>query len=177
MNAEIAAIVALVHAGRFDEAERALNALPLGARTLVLRARMTKRLQDAIAARDRAREEGDAPALVAAAALIGELHLAADEPRLALHALAEGLRVAEVAGDEADAYLLAVLALAQARVGSPRKAALTARKALARSAPASPARVLALWALGREQEARHAAEGGVSFAYFVIEALDQSQES
>lgn len=172
MNAEIALIVALVHAGRFEEAQRALDALPTDARTLVLRARVTKQLQDALAARDRARTEGDAPALVAAAALLGELHLAADEPRRALHALAEGLRIAEVTGNEADAYLLAVLALAQARVGSPRKAALTAEKALARSAPASPARVLALCVLGREEEARRAAEGRVTFAYFVMSDLE-----
>ncbi|PYE56351.1 hypothetical protein [Deinococcus yavapaiensis] len=171
MSAEIAHVVALVHAGKLREAARLLEQLPMSARVLVLRARVTKAPADALAARDLARLEGDAPALVAAAALLGELHLSAAEPRLALHALAEGLKVAEVTGEAADAYLLAVLALAQARVGSPSKAALTAEKALIRAALGSPARVLALRALGRHEEARRdAAEGGVGAEFFVAEA-------
>ena len=103
-------------------------------------------------ARDQARREGDAPALIAAATLLGELQLA--EPFAALRSLAEGLKVAEVVGEEADAHLLAVVAYAQQRVGSAAKAQRTAHKALDRSLPRSPARVWALLALGQAEEAR-----------------------
>ena len=78
----------------------------------------------------------------------------------ALRSLAEGLKVAELTGAAADSHLLAVLAQVQARVGSSAKARQTAERALERSLPRSPARVLALLALGRGDEARQEAQAG-----------------
>ncbi|WP_102128236.1 hypothetical protein [Deinococcus planocerae] len=136
-----------------------------GARPALLRARAAWQLgqEDAAElaahARRLARAEGDAGALAAAATLLGEVMLWTD-PRAALRALAEGLKVAELAGTGADPHLLAVLAHTQAAVGSREKAARTAAKALDRSLPRSPARVLALLALGREEEARAEAREG-----------------
>nr|WP_246580439.1 hypothetical protein [Deinococcus aestuarii] len=143
----------------------AVEDLPDTARPALLRARAAWQLRAPDAAdlaeraRRLARAEGDAGALTAAATLLGEVVLQAD-PRAALRALAEGLRVAELTGTEADAHLLAVLAHAQAAVGSREKAGRTAAKALARSVPRSPARVVALLALGRGEEARAEAEAG-----------------
>ena len=144
---------------------RALQAEPDGARVAALRARARWLLGEtspdhAQHARARAREEGDVGALVAAVTLLGEALLAAGDGRAALHALAEGLKVAELSGQPADAHLLAVLARAQAAVGSASKARATAEKALARSLARSPARVLALLALGRADEARSEALAG-----------------
>ena len=53
-------------------------------------------------------------ALIAAAALLGELEQAQGAPRQALRSLAEGLKVAELTGESADPHLLAVLAHVQA---------------------------------------------------------------
>jgi hypothetical protein len=102
---------------------------------------------------DAARHEGDAGALVAAVTLLGERLLLARRAREALHVLAQGLRTAEIAGTGADPHLLAVLAAVQREVGSAVKAEKTATKALERSRPRSPARVQALRALGRDEEA------------------------
>ncbi|WP_245557732.1 hypothetical protein [Deinococcus apachensis] len=110
-------------------------------------------------ARTLARSEGDAGALVAAVTLLGELLLPSD-PRAALRTLAEGLKVAELTGQEADAHLMAVLAHTQAALGSADKAGRTGAKALGRSLPRSPARVAALLALGRGEEARAEAAAG-----------------
>lgn len=110
-------------------------------------------------ARTLARAEGDAGALVAAVTLLGELLLPAD-PRAGLRTLAEGLKVAELTGQEADAHLLAILAHTQVALGSAEKAGRTATKALSRSLPRSPARVAALLALGRREEARVEAAAG-----------------
>lgn len=112
-------------------------------------------------ARQQARSEGDASALVATVTLLGELQLA--QPYAALRTLAEGLKVAELVGGAADAHLLAVLAYAQRLVGglsSTAKAGRTADKALERSMPRSPARVWALLALGRVAEAQAEMEAG-----------------
>lgn len=141
---------------RLGDPARALHELaqaPADARTAVLHARALGTLEAAQSARAQARQEGDGPALVAAAVLLGERLLASD-PRAALHALAEGLKVCELSQVEADAHLLAVLAQVQARVGSAGKAKKTAQKALDRSAPGSPARVVALLALGQREEAQ-----------------------
>ncbi|WP_034384806.1 hypothetical protein [Deinococcus sp. YIM 77859] len=152
---------------RLGQAAQALTELrgqPDTARPAVLRARAAWQAgqRDALScarhARALARAEGDAAALVAAVTLLGEILLS--EPKAALRALAEGLRVAELTGQEAEAHLLAVLAQAQAKLGSPTKAARTAAKALSRSLPGSPARVGALWVLGREEEARAEAAAG-----------------
>lgn len=142
-----------------------LEGQPDTARPAVLRARAVWQLRSlqaqehALHARTLARQEGDAGALVAAATLLGEVLLPGD-PRAALHALAEGLKVAELTGQAADPHLLAVLAHTQAALGSRGKAARTAGKALDRSPPRSPARVLALLALGREAEAQAQAQAG-----------------
>ncbi|MFC4639594.1 hypothetical protein [Deinococcus hohokamensis] len=101
-------------------------------------------------ARRLARLEGDAGALVAAVTLLGEQHL--EQPFMALRTLAEGLKVAELTAQPADAHLLAVLAHAQVRLGG-NKGRHTAEKALDRAAPGSPAQVLALLALDRRPEA------------------------
>ncbi|PNY82341.1 hypothetical protein [Deinococcus koreensis] len=108
-------------------------------------------------ARTLARREGDAAALVAAATLIGEQLLS--QPYAALRALAEGLKVTEMAAQPSDAHLLAVLAHAQLRLGGP-KGQRTAAKALERSLPRSPARVMALLALHRLEEAGAEASAG-----------------
>ncbi|EYB66880.1 hypothetical protein DEIPH_ctg064orf0048 [Deinococcus phoenicis] len=151
--------------GQPAEALATLEGQPDTARPALLRARVTWQARPAQApdlarrARSLARTEGDAGALVAAATLLGEVLLSPD-PRAALRALAEGLKVAELTGQEADAYLLAVLAHAQAALGSREKAGRTAAKALARSLPRSPACVVALLALGREEEAAAQAVAG-----------------
>lgn len=151
--------------GEVGEGRRELAPLPDTARPALLRARAAALAGEpeaealAIHARLLARREGDAGALVAAATLLGELSLPAD-PRLSLRTLAEGLKVAELTGQEADAHLLAVLAHAQRALGAGPKADRTAEKALSRAAPRSPARVLALLALGRREEAEGEAQAG-----------------
>lgn len=153
---------------RLGQPERALTALaeqPDTARTALLRARAGWQAGTADAlllaehARALARREGDAAALVAAVTLLGEVLLRRD-PKAALRTLAEGLKVAELSGQEADSHLLAVLAHVQAALGHRNKAERTAAKALARSFPRSPARVAALLALGRAADARAEAEAG-----------------
>lgn len=158
---------------RLGQAARALDVLaplPDQARPALLRARA--RWQQALGqaveppwgesraalhARDLARREGDTPALIAAATLSAEQLLG--EPYTALRVLAEGLKVAELGGEAADAHLLSVLAHVQLRLGGP-KGQRTAARALERSLPRSPARVLALLALRRGAEAMAEAQDG-----------------
>nr|WP_254605774.1 hypothetical protein [Deinococcus sp. JMULE3] len=134
-----------------------------GARVALLRARAAAldRAADAPAladhARTQARRAGDSAALIAAVSLLAEGQQA--DPYAALRTLAEGLKVAEITGQSADPHLLAVLAHTQARL-NPRKAQSTAAKALDRSAPRSPARVLALLALARPDDAHAEAQAG-----------------
>ena len=134
-----------------------------GARVALLRARAAAldgqpgAGQQAKAARTLARQEGDSAALIAAVTLLAEGQQA--DPYAALRTLAEGLKVAEIAGQSADPHLLAVLAHTQARLNG-RKGQATAAKALERSAPRSPARVLALLALDRPEEAVAEAHAG-----------------
>lgn len=145
-------------------ARTSLERQPESARTQVLLARAAwqeshpEAVSRAEHARRLARQEGDAAALIAAATLMGEMQFR--QPFQALRSLAEGLRVAEHLGEEADAHLLAVLALVQRQVGSGAKAGRTARKALDRSLPRSPARVLALLALERPEQAHAEAQAG-----------------
>ena len=151
---------ALLRLGQSQAALDVLAPLPDSARPALLRARARWQLGDsepAEHARLLARREGDRPALVAAATLTGE-HLLHD-PYAALRALAEGLKVSEWAREESDAHLLAVLAHVQVRLGGP-KGQRTAAKALERSLPRSPARVIALLALNRADEARSEAHDG-----------------
>ena len=149
---------ALLHAAallRLGERRAVLEMLesqPETARVAVLRARALGTRDAAELARTLARQEGDSPALIAAATLLGELLLPTD-PRAALRALAEGLKVSEMLQEGTDARLLAVLSFVQARIGGQAKAEKTARKALERSVPRSVGRVLALLALGRTEEA------------------------
>ncbi|GAA5511907.1 hypothetical protein Dcar01_00621 [Deinococcus carri] len=151
--------------GQPGAARSVLDGQPDAARPALLRARAAWQAGQPAAldlarhALTLARAEGDAGALVAAATLLGEQRLGTDA-KAALRTLAEGLKVAELTGQEADAHLLAVLARAQAALGSRDKAGRTAAKALARSLPRSPARVAALLALGREEEARAEAAAG-----------------
>lgn len=151
--------------GRPGAARTVLDGQPDTARPALLRARAAWQAGQPDApdlarhARSLARAQGDAGALVAAATLLAEQRLGADA-KAALRTLAEGLKVAELTGQEADAHLLAVLACAQAALGSRDKAGRTAAKALARSLPRSPARVTALLALGREEEAHAEAAAG-----------------
>lgn len=137
------------------------------ARVALLRARALGTLESAALARTLARQEGDSPALIAAATLMGEL-LLPDDPRAALLALAEGLKVSEMMREDTDALLLAVLSAVQARVGGPAKATRTAQKALERSLPRSPARVIALLVLGRGQEAEAERLGGELASNFQV---------
>ena len=165
--------------GQPGEALAALEGQPETARPALLRARDAWQARQAAApalarhACTLARQEGDAGALVAAVTLLGEVLWPAD-PRAALRTLAEGLKVAELSGQAADAHLLAVLAHVQAVLGSRDKAERTAEKALARSLPRSPARVIALLALGRAEEARvEAAAGDLGEVWFA--SFDQER--
>lgn len=161
---------AALRLGRFDDALGTLAEAPKTARTAVLRGRalaMSGNVEApaaALAARAAARAEGDAPALVAAVTLLGELeHAARPEHKgafAALRTLAEGLKVAELTGEHADPHLLAVLAHVQRDVGSAAKGQATAGKALERASRRSPARVLALLALNRASDAAEETAGG-----------------
>ncbi|WP_424951932.1 hypothetical protein [Deinococcus sp.] len=164
---------ALLRLGERRAVLEELEGQPETARVALLRARALGTLEAAGVARTLARREGDGPALIAAATLLGELLLPTD-PRAALRALAEGLKVSEVLRQEADAHLLAVLSLVQGRVGGrvgdTGKARKTAQKALERSYPRSPERVLALLSLGRIEEAeaeRAAGELALRFETFL----------
>lgn len=134
-----------------------------GARVALLRARAAAldghpgAGQQVEAARTLARQEGDSAALIAAVTLLAEGQQA--DPYAALRTLAEGLKVAEIAGQSADPHLLAVLAHTQARLNA-RKGQATAAKALERSAPRGAARVLALLALTRPDDAHAEAQAG-----------------
>ncbi|UQN05829.1 hypothetical protein [Deinococcus sp. QL22] len=160
---------ALLRLGHTEAARQTLAPLPDSPRVALLLARLLalehqadavpQAVTQATYARALARAEGDAGALTAAATLLGELLLPTDA-RAALRTLAEGLKVAEMAGEAADAHLLAVLAHVQAAVGGAEKARRTAEKALARAAPRSPARVVALLALGRSEQAHAEASAG-----------------
>ncbi|WP_241191237.1 hypothetical protein [Deinococcus psychrotolerans] len=160
------AAAAALRLGQTAQALELIAPLPHTARRAVLLARAhalegQTELSWAEQARQQARSEGDASALVAAVTLLGELQLA--QPYAALRTLAEGLKVAELVGGAADAHLLAVLAYAQRLVGgsgSTAKAERTAHKALERSMPRSPARIWALLALGRLAEAQAEREAG-----------------
>ncbi|MFC4427453.1 hypothetical protein [Deinococcus navajonensis] len=142
--------------GTPDKALEQLAQAPETARTAVLQARAALQQGGASAltlaeeARRQARMEGDAAALVASVTLLGELQRL--HPFTALRTLAEGLKVAEMTAQPADSHLLAVLAHVQVQVGGG-KGRRTAKKALERAAPGSPARVVALLALDRQEEA------------------------
>ncbi len=155
-----------------------LRPLPETARPTALRARARWQLADPQAqaraehALTLARQEGDVGAVIAAATLRGEQLLS--QPHAALRALAEGLKVAEATGQPSDAHLLAVLAHAQLRLGGA-KGLRTAGKALERSLPRSPARVLALLALERRAEAMtQAADGELAAVWW--RAFDSGQQ-
>lgn len=156
---------ALLRLGHTETARQTLAPLQASPRVALLLARMLALDSDAQAmtqathARALARADGDAAALTAAATLLGELLLPTDS-RAALRTLAEGLKVAELAGEAADAHLLAVLAHVQAAVGGAEKARRTAEKALARATPRSPARVVALLALAQPEQAHAEASAG-----------------
>lgn len=155
----------LLRLGHTEVARQTLAPLPDAPRVALLLARLlvlenhAGAVAQATHARALARAEGDAGALIAAANLLGELLLPTDS-RAALRTLAEGLKVAEMAGEAADALLLAVLAHVQAAVGGADKARRTAEKALARAAPRSPARAVALLALGQSEQAYAEASAG-----------------
>lgn len=151
---------------RLGESAAALAVLagqPETARPAVLRARAYWQMQQGDLghleyAQKLARREQDIGALIAAAALAGEMQLAT--PFAALRALAEGLKFAEVLGEEADPYLLAVLAHAKRRAGGQAKALSTAQKALERSEVRSPARSVAYLALDERAKALAEAAAG-----------------
>jgi nucleotide-binding universal stress UspA family protein len=168
---------ALLRLGESHRTLLVLQPLPDTARPAALRARARWQLADpqAQAAIQHgltlARQEGDVGAVIAAATLRGEQLLT--QPHAALRALAEGLKVAEATGRPSDAHLLAVLAHAQLRLGGA-KGLRTAEKALERSLPRSPARVLALQALKRWPEAaREAADGGLAAVWWRDFSPDQ----
>ncbi|MDO4264229.1 MAG: hypothetical protein Q4C67_08515 [Deinococcus sp.] len=143
-------------------------------RTEVMRARAALLAGDAVQAQERAAgahagafEAGDAPSLMAAIALLGELELRGaltSGSRTGLHAalnvLAEGLKISEIVNEPADPHVLALIALTQQRIKDGPKAQATAAKALDRSLAFSPSGVLALTVLGRCEEAQGQAEAG-----------------
>lgn len=79
------------------------------------------------------RREKDAQLTVSSIWQKGELALEREDGKGALLILAEGLKIAELIGQQADPYLLAVLSEAQAFWGHREKAFKTAQKALERS--------------------------------------------
>jgi hypothetical protein len=170
------AAAAALRLGRVEHALELIERLPQDARRAVLSARAHSLNADASLtwaeqARTLARQEGDGPALIAAATLLGELNL--KTPVIALRTLAEGLKVAELMGEAADAHLLAVLAHAQVRSGGRSKALKTAQKALDRSPQRSPAKVWALFALGQPEEAEAQRQAGqLGERWFVRAKLD-----
>ncbi|WP_189643865.1 hypothetical protein [Deinococcus piscis] len=143
-------------------------------RAEVMRARAALLAGDPVQAQERAAqaharafEAGDAPSLLAAIALLGELELRGaleSGSRTGLHAalnvLAEGLKIAEIVNEPADPHVLALIALTQHHINSGPKAQATAAKALDRSLAFSPAQVLALTVLGRHEEAQGQAAAG-----------------
>lgn len=143
-------------------------------RAEVMRARAALLAGDAVQAQERAAqahgrafEAGDAPSLLAAIALLGELELRGaleSGSRTGLHAalnvLAEGLKIAEIVNEPADPHVLALIALTQHHIKGGPKAQATAAKALDRSLAFSPSGVLALTVLGRHEEAQGQAEAG-----------------
>ena len=169
---------ALLRLGQSGAALAVLPPLPDAARPAALRARAWWQQADAQAeargtttALALARQEGDVGAVIAAATLRGEQLL--PQPHAALRALAEGLKVTEATGQPSDAHLLAVLAHAQLRLGGA-KGLRTAQKALERSLPRSPARVLALLALARTAEAdTETAEGELAEVWWRDFSSDQ----
>lgn len=166
------AAAAALRLGQLQVAHSLINTLPDDARRAVLLARaqaLSGSRSPILAeqARGQARREGDAPALVAAVTLLGELQLhqvsaapSAPKPYVALRTLAEGLKVAELTGKEADAHVLAVLAYAQKQIGSAAKAERTAQKALERAPLRSPAQIWALLTLERYAEAEAERQAG-----------------
>lgn len=143
-------------------------------RTLALRARAYLLAGNRPAAQELAAQAhaqafvaGDAPALIAAIALLGELDLrgaleSGSRTGLmsALNILAEGLKIAEIVNEAADPHILALIALTQQHIQNGPKAQATAAKALDRSLAFSPSSVLALTVLGRHEEAQGQAEAG-----------------
>lgn len=165
---------------RLGEAERVQRALAAAAdyRDVLMLARAHALLRQfapaaeyAAQARADAFDAGDAPALLAAIALLGELELrtslqagSRSGAMSALNILAEGLKIGEQIGAPADPHVLALVALSQRHVmgfDTPsHKSQATAKKALGRSLAYSPASVLALLTLSRTAQAHAEAEAG-----------------
>ena len=141
------------------------------ARAHALAGELVRAQEDAAEARLGAFEAGDASALFAAIALLGELELrtalingSRSGAMSSLNVLAEGLKIAEQTRVPTDPHVLALVALAQRHVGGfeapTNKSQATATKALGRSLAFSPASVRALLTLSRDADAHAEAKEG-----------------
>lgn len=155
------------HASHEDGAEDTPRITAMRARAKLLEGDLSAASELAAQAHAGAFDAGDAPALLAAIAMLGEAELrgALDSgSRTGLHAalniLAEGLSIAETIHAPADPHILALVSLTQQRIKGGLKAKATAQNALDRSLAFSPSSVLALTVLGRHEEARGQAEAG-----------------
>lgn len=158
---------ALLRLGQAKEVLSLLDTQPQNARVAFLKARAAWQLDQSNSlelshiAGQMGKQEGDAPASIAVATLLGEIQLVSlpTKPYLALRGLADGLRILELANLEPDAHLQAVLAHVHKRIGT-EKHQETAQKALDYSPERSPAQILALLALDRAAEAQSKAQAG-----------------
>lgn len=158
---------ALLRLGQASEVLGLLENQPQNARTALLKARAAWQLEQlnslkwAKLAEELGKKEGDAPASIATATLLGEIQMVSlpTKPYRALRILADGLRIAELANLDADAHLLAILSHVHKRIDT-QKYRETAQKALERAPERSPAKVLALLALEQEDEAQTQAQAG-----------------
>lgn len=158
---------ALLRLGKSSEVLSLLENLPQNARTALLKARAAWQLDQphclewAHLAEELGKKEGDAPASIATATLLGEIQVVnlPTKPYRALRVLAHGLRIAELAQLDADPHLLAILSHVHKRIDT-QKHRETAQKALERAPERSPAKVLALWALKQEEKAQAQAQAG-----------------
>lgn len=96
-------------------------------------------LQDALDQTTRglelARKERSGTAIISGVCILGEVLLDLDQHKQAVLTLAEAFKVAEMMGQEADPYALAITAEAHVRWGNPRKAFATIEKVFSRTRP------------------------------------------
>ena len=113
------------------------------------------RLEEALDLTDQglveARKERSGTAIISAVCILGEVLLDLGQHKQAVVTLAEAFKVAELMGQEADPYALAITAEAHTRWGHPRKATVTIEKVFSRTRPFEMAHVRAKISLGSIQ--------------------------
>ncbi|MFC5600056.1 tetratricopeptide repeat protein [Deinococcus cellulosilyticus] len=114
---------------------------------------------------DQARKERNGTGIISAVCILGEVLLDLGQHKQAVVTLAEAFKVAEMMGQEADPYALAITAEAHTRWGHPRKAQATVEKVFSRTRPFEMAHVRAQISLGAIEPA------ALEQARRVVEAL------